>query len=113
MDHLDWLDEKATKEYAAALARQVRFPSASCALSLPALLATQPAKQFTAQLCSPQCTPAAHPTPTYRPSQVAPGGHVIWRSAAFVPPYARLIEEAGFDVRCIQRADQGFMVRRL
>lgn len=43
--------------------------------------------------------------------QVAPGGRVIWRSAAFVPPYTRWIEEAGFDVRCIQRADQGFMVR--
>ena len=64
MDHLDWLDAKAAKEYAAALAKQV-----------------------------------------------APGGRVIWRSAAFVPPYAADIAAAGFDVRCIQRADQGFMDR--
>ena len=28
MDHLDWLDEKAAKEYAAALARQVGLPAA-------------------------------------------------------------------------------------
>ncbi|KAL4451296.1 hypothetical protein ABPG77_009368 [Micractinium sp. CCAP 211/92] len=59
MDHLDWLDDKATKEVAAALAKQV-----------------------------------------------APGGRVIWRSAAFVPPYAAFIRDAGFDVKCIQRADQ-------
>jgi betaine lipid synthase len=42
---------------------------------------------------------------------VAPGGRVIWRSAAYDPPYARYIAQAGFDVRCIQRADQGFMDR--
>jgi betaine lipid synthase len=29
---------------------------------------------------------------------VAPGGRVIWRSAALCPPYARLIREAGFEV---------------
>ena len=28
--------------------------------------------------------------------QVVPGGRVIWRSAALCPPYARIIEEAGF-----------------
>lgn len=60
--------------------------------------------------------PFPYPSPplpdSFTPAiQVAPGGRVIWRSAAFVPPYARWIEEAGFDVRCIQRADQGFMVR--
>lgn len=43
--------------------------------------------------------------------QVAPGGRVIWRSAAYVPPYAAFIADAGFEVRCIQRADQGFMDR--
>jgi len=37
---------------------------------------------------------------------VAPGGRVIWRSAAYVPPYARHIADSGFDVRCIQRADE-------
>jgi betaine lipid synthase len=64
MDHLDWLTDAATKEVAAALAKQV-----------------------------------------------APGGRVIWRSAANVPPYARFIADAGFEVTCIQRADQGFMDR--
>ena len=29
---------------------------------------------------------------------VAPGGRVIWRSAALEPPYARLIANAGFTV---------------
>lgn len=38
--------------------------------------------------------------------QVAPGGRVIWRSAALCPPYARVIREAGFDVKCLQRADE-------
>lgn len=41
--------------------------------------------------------------------QVTPGGIVIWRSAALVPPYAEIIRKAGFDVRCISRADQGYM----
>ena len=43
--------------------------------------------------------------------QVLPGGIVIWRSAAMQPPYTELIEEAGFEVRCISRADQGYMDR--
>ncbi len=43
--------------------------------------------------------------------QVAPGGIVIWRSASLCPPYAEVIRKAGFDVRCIQRADQGYMDR--
>jgi betaine lipid synthase len=38
--------------------------------------------------------------------QVAPGGRVIWRSAALCPPYARVIREAGFEVKCLQRADE-------
>ncbi|KAG2493304.1 hypothetical protein HYH03_008440 [Edaphochlamys debaryana] len=41
--------------------------------------------------------------------QVAPGGIVIWRSASLSPPYAEQIKKAGFDVRCISRADQGYM----
>eukprot|EP00195_Chlamydomonas_chlamydogama_P005703 CAMPEP_0202899678 /NCGR_PEP_ID=MMETSP1392-20130828/7850_1 /ASSEMBLY_ACC=CAM_ASM_000868 /TAXON_ID=225041 /ORGANISM="Chlamydomonas chlamydogama, Strain SAG 11-48b" /LENGTH=653 /DNA_ID=CAMNT_0049585927 /DNA_START=166 /DNA_END=2127 /DNA_ORIENTATION=- len=41
--------------------------------------------------------------------QVLPGGIVIWRSAALCPPYAELIKKAGFDVKCISRADQGYM----
>jgi betaine lipid synthase len=44
-------------------------------------------------------------------AQVAPGGIVIWRSAALVPPYAEVIRKAGFDVRCVSRADQGYMDR--
>eukprot|EP00887_Chlorella_sp_A99_P007332 scaffold2.g7332.t1 len=44
-------------------------------------------------------------------AHVAPGGRVIWRSAALAPPYAHFIAGAGFDVRCLQRADQGFMDR--
>jgi betaine lipid synthase len=60
MDHLDWQEDAATKELAAALAKQV-----------------------------------------------VPGGRVIWRSAALEPPYAAFIRDAGFDVRCLQRADQG------
>lgn len=64
-DHLDWLDDDATREVASAL--------------------------------------AAH---------VAPGGRVIWRSAAFVPPYAAHIRAAGFEVTCVQRADrEAFMDR--
>ncbi|EFJ43864.1 hypothetical protein VOLCADRAFT_83033 [Volvox carteri f. nagariensis] len=43
--------------------------------------------------------------------QVAPGGIVIWRSASLCPPYADVIRKAGFDVRCISRADQGYMDR--
>jgi betaine lipid synthase len=43
--------------------------------------------------------------------QVLPGGIVIWRSAAMEPPYAALIAKAGFDVKCVQRADQGYMDR--
>jgi betaine lipid synthase len=43
--------------------------------------------------------------------QVAPGGRVIWRSAALVPPYARAIRDAGFDVKCLSRADEGYMDR--
>eukprot|EP00884_Botryococcus_braunii_P001650 jgi/Botrbrau1/11486/Bobra.0360s0013.1 len=42
---------------------------------------------------------------------VAPGGRIIWRSAALVPPYARIVRDAGFDVRCISRADEGYMDR--
>ena len=43
--------------------------------------------------------------------QVAPGGKVIWRSASNAPPYARLIEAAGFDVRRLQVATDGYMGR--
>lgn len=43
--------------------------------------------------------------------QVRPGGIVIWRSASFNPPYAKLIELAGFSVRCLQRASDGYMDR--
>jgi betaine lipid synthase len=42
---------------------------------------------------------------------VAPGGIVIWRSASLEPPYVRKIEAAGFDVRCLQRATDGYMDR--
>lgn len=41
--------------------------------------------------------------------QVVPGGRVIWRSAAFSPPYAKFIAAAGFDVKRLQRADETFM----
>ena len=43
--------------------------------------------------------------------QVLPGGRVIWRSAAVRPPYVKLIEQAGFDVKCLQLADHGCMDR--
>ena len=43
--------------------------------------------------------------------QVVPGGRVIWRSAALSPPYVPIIRDAGFDVRCVARADQGYMDR--
>lgn len=39
-------------------------------------------------------------------ASVIPGGRVIWRSAALCPPYAAFIEAAGFEVKCLQRADQ-------
>lgn len=39
-------------------------------------------------------------------AHVAPGGRVIWRSAAYLPPYAAHIRAAGFDVTCVQRADR-------
>ena len=59
--------------------------------------------------CLPACAP--DPLPDRPPAQVAPGGRVIWRSAAYVPPYAKFIKDAGFEVRCIQRADEGYMDR--
>lgn len=40
-----------------------------------------------------------------------PGGLVIWRSAAQVPPYAKLIANAGFEVKCLQQATDGYMDR--
>lgn len=43
--------------------------------------------------------------------QVAPGGRVIWRSAALEPPYAAIIAAAGFDVLRLQHAEEGFMDR--
>lgn len=43
--------------------------------------------------------------------QVLPGGIVIWRSAALDPPYAKYIKDAGFDVRCVRRASEGYMDR--
>ena len=43
--------------------------------------------------------------------QVVQGGRVIWRSAAEVPPYARLIADAGFKVTCLQQAKDGYMDR--
>ncbi|GAB4820256.1 hypothetical protein N2152v2_007302 [Parachlorella kessleri] len=43
--------------------------------------------------------------------QIVEGGKVIWRSASLSPPYAKYIEQAGFEVRCLQRADQGYMDR--
>jgi betaine lipid synthase len=42
---------------------------------------------------------------------VRPGGIVIWRSASLRPPYAQLIAAAGFDVKCLQRASDGYMDR--
>ena len=43
--------------------------------------------------------------------QVVPGGRVIMRSAALNPPYAKFIEQEGFEARCLQRADQGYCDR--
>eukprot|EP01025_Chloroclados_australasicus_P048612 TRINITY_DN5514_c0_g1_i2.p1 TRINITY_DN5514_c0_g1~~TRINITY_DN5514_c0_g1_i2.p1 ORF type:complete len:667 (-),score=70.82 TRINITY_DN5514_c0_g1_i2:573-2573(-) len=43
--------------------------------------------------------------------QIPAGGRVIWRSASLNPPYAKLIQEAGFEVQQLQRADQGYMDR--
>jgi betaine lipid synthase len=43
--------------------------------------------------------------------QVLPGGIVILRSASLNPPYVKLIAAAGFDCRCVGRADQGYMDR--
>lgn len=36
---------------------------------------------------------------------------MIWRSASLNPPYAKHIAAAGFDVRCLQRASDGYMDR--
>lgn len=44
-------------------------------------------------------------------AQVPTGGIVIWRSAALSPPYAATIARAGFDVRCVSRASDGYMDR--
>ncbi len=43
--------------------------------------------------------------------QVIPGGRVILRSAALSPPYVKFIEAEGFDCKCLQRIDQGYMDR--
>lgn len=45
--------------------------------------------------------------------QIVPGGRVIWRSAAYSPPYARYIEEAGFEVRCLQSAKYDLYMDRV
>jgi betaine lipid synthase len=39
--------------------------------------------------------------------QVRPGGRVIWRSAALEPRHAAWVAAAGFEVRCVRRADDG------
>ena len=44
-------------------------------------------------------------------AHVLPGGKVIWRSASNAPPYAPWIAEAGFDVRRVQVAADGYMDR--
>jgi betaine lipid synthase len=55
---------------------------------------------------------AARELATTLGEQVVAGGRVIWRSAALEPFYSRLIEEAGFEVTCLQRADRdGYMDR--
>jgi betaine lipid synthase len=46
-----------------------------------------------------------------RVAQVAPGGIIIWRSASLRPPYAAQIEKAGFVVRRVRGAEQGYMDR--
>lgn len=38
--------------------------------------------------------------------QVVPGGQVIWRSASYCPPYVKMMQIAGFQVECVQRADR-------
>lgn len=43
-------------------------------------------------------SPAAKKLAKTLAKHVAPGGRVIWRSAALCPPYARLIQQAGFEV---------------
>lgn len=119
MDHLDWLDDKATKEVAAALAKQVRWWWGGGGGMLGLQPTEQPGSasmvhskaQLRACLAADPACQCLHGLPTRscraRPRwQVAPGGRVIWRSAAFVPPYAAFIRDAGFDVKCIQRADQ-------
>ena len=44
-------------------------------------------------------------------AQVISGGRVILRSASLSPPYVKFIAAEGFDVKCLQRADQGYMDR--
>ena len=46
-------------------------------------------------------------------AHVAPGGVVIWRSAAHAPPYAEAIRAAGFSVRCVARADRAPLMDRV
>lgn len=122
MDHLDWLDDKATREVAAALAKQVGGgdgPRGMCVgprCGRPGVVSRGPAWRYataalllsdcaqSARTCLKSCS--AHVRSRCPDWQVAPGGRVIWRSAAFVPPYAAFIRDAGFDVKCIQRADQ-------
>lgn len=54
-------------------------------------------------------TPTAQELADNLAKQVAVGGIVIWRSASLRPPYADLIAKAGFDVKRIDAADQGYM----
>ncbi len=35
----------------------------------------------------------------------APGARIIFRSAAYEPPYAAHLRDAGFTLRCVSRAD--------
>eukprot|EP00193_Tetraselmis_chui_P003477 CAMPEP_0177768144 /NCGR_PEP_ID=MMETSP0491_2-20121128/9552_1 /TAXON_ID=63592 /ORGANISM="Tetraselmis chuii, Strain PLY429" /LENGTH=701 /DNA_ID=CAMNT_0019284907 /DNA_START=236 /DNA_END=2341 /DNA_ORIENTATION=+ len=43
--------------------------------------------------------------------QIVPGGRMIWRTASLCPPYAQIFANHGFDTKCIQRIDQGYMDR--
>ncbi len=119
MDHVDWLDAKQAQEVADTLSKQVRN-AAPCPSALPDVL-QHASLTLCTKLFRQEAPGGIQPIMNERLEggletlvvllQVVPGGKVIWRSAALSPPYASMIADAGFDVRCLQRADDGFMDR--
>lgn len=112
MDHVDWLCEKQAREVAQALGQQVRghlhgeragpaaagavcSPGRGAVLRLGDILKTLAEGAALRRCCAARYNQA---WAIMSAVQVVEGGRVIWRSASLAPPYAKYIQEAGFEV---------------